>query len=123
MTLMEVTVVVLVLLSLLATLFMGAQVWKRGADRARCIMQICQVQVSLRSFANMNGYVAGDSVAPLTLKSELFGSNKFIQSEPECPSSGSYTFGTNDIPAIGSLYMTCSLGTSSSHAPSDYQDW
>ena len=35
MTLIELTVVILVLLSLISILFVGARAWKKGSDRAR----------------------------------------------------------------------------------------
>ena len=38
MTLIELTVVILVLLSLISILFVGARAWKRGSDRAGCII-------------------------------------------------------------------------------------
>ncbi|MGC4017627.1 MAG: prepilin-type N-terminal cleavage/methylation domain-containing protein [Luteolibacter sp.] len=40
MTLLELTVVILVLLSLISILFIGAKAWKKGSDRAGCIMNI-----------------------------------------------------------------------------------
>ena len=39
MTLLELTVIILVLLSLITILFVGAKAWKRGSDRAACILQ------------------------------------------------------------------------------------
>ena len=38
MTLLELTVVILVLLSLITILFVGARAWKRGSDRSANIM-------------------------------------------------------------------------------------
>ena len=46
MTLLELTVVILVLLSLISILFIGARAWKKGSDRAGCIMQIRNVQLA-----------------------------------------------------------------------------
>jgi len=53
MTLLELTVVILVLLSLIAILFVGARAWKRGSDRAGCIMNIRNVQQAARGHMNM----------------------------------------------------------------------
>ena len=56
MTLIELTVVILVLLSLISILFVGARAWKKGSDRAGCIMNIRNVQQGVRSFQNINGH-------------------------------------------------------------------
>ena len=40
MTLLELTVVILVLLSLISILFIGARAWKKGSDRAASILTI-----------------------------------------------------------------------------------
>jgi type II secretory pathway pseudopilin PulG len=50
MTLLELTVVILVLLSLITILFIGAQAWKRGSDRAICIINIQNVQKGVRGY-------------------------------------------------------------------------
>lgn len=39
MTLLELTVVIMVLLSLISILFIGARAWKRGSDRTGCILK------------------------------------------------------------------------------------
>jgi hypothetical protein len=117
MTLIELTVVILVLLSLLAILFIGARAWKRGSDRVGCILQIRQVQVGVRSFANLNGYVADQDVAPRDLKSEIIGPGKFVEAPPVCPAKGTYSFKANKIPKIGEIYMKCSLDKDKDHHP------
>lgn len=117
MTLLELTVVILVLLSLISVLFVGSQAWKHGSDRAGCILQISQVQHGVRSFANLYGYVAEQNVAPLDLNSEVIGPGKFVENSPDCPGSGTYSFKPNEIPKIGSIYMTCSLKTNENHQP------
>lgn len=110
MTLLELTVVILVLLSLISILFIGARAWKKGSDRAASILQIRNVQQAVRSYANMNGKNAGDT--DLTLSSEVFGAGKFIENDP---TAGSHPAGSTVlyviaaptvIPDIGTLYMT-----------------
>ena len=49
MTLLELTVVILVLLSLISVLFIGARAWKKGSDRAACILNIRNFQQAVRS--------------------------------------------------------------------------
>ena len=125
MTLLELTVVILVLLSLIGILFIGTQGWKRGSDRSLCIMNIRNVQGAVRSFANMNDYVSTENVTGL--KGQIIGSGKFVEKAPACPASGVYsygpTLGENIIPAVGDLYLQCSLATSDNHIPVDFADW
>jgi type II secretory pathway pseudopilin PulG len=125
MTLLELTVVILVLLTLISVLFFGAKAWKRGSDRATCIIQLSSVQKGLRSYANLNGFSPGD--AATNLKNQIIGFGKFIQVEPKCPALGSYTFGqtfgADTIPPMGELYMQCSLATADSHEPTDHAEW
>ncbi|MEP2775214.1 MAG: hypothetical protein ABJQ29_02050 [Luteolibacter sp.] len=115
MTLLELTVVILVLLSLISILFIGARAWKKGSDRAASILQIRNVQQAVRSYSNMNNKNAGDTVT--TLKTELFGAGKFMENDPTTatadgntrhPAGGTYAFAIaapTVIPAIGTLYM------------------
>ncbi|WP_411825742.1 hypothetical protein [Luteolibacter sp. AS25] len=124
MTLLELTVVILVLLSLISILFIGAQAWKKGSDRTLCIMNIRNVQNGVRSFCNLYGYNPGDSVSGLQLR--VIGLGQFVETTPTCPSSGTYTygetFGADTVPPIGELYMNCSLA-SSGHVPDDQAAW
>lgn len=122
-TLIELAVVILVLLSLISVLFLGATAWKRGSDRAGCILQIRQVQVGVRSFSNFNGYNAGQNISPLNLKTELIGTGRYVEVDPECPARGSYNFGSNEVPEIGMLYMNCSLADGEGHEPDQFADW
>ena len=121
MTLIELTVVILVLLSLISILFVGARAWKRGSDRAGCIMNIRNVQQGMRSFQNMNGHSPGDTVGGA--QGEIIGTDKFVESQPACPGAGTYTIGGDALPAVGTLYMTCSLAATKEHQPEDHGDW
>lgn len=124
MTLLELTVVILVLLSLISILFIGAQAWKRGSDKTLCIMNIQNVQKGVRSYSNLYGYGPGQTVAGLQVR--IVGLGKFVEKTPVCPSSGIYTyggaFGADTIPPVGQLYLGCSL-SGSGHIPSSYGDW
>ena len=77
MTLLELTVVILVLLSLITVLFFGAQAWKRGSDRALCIIHIHNVQKGVRSYSNLYGFSPGAN-AP-NLQSQIIGLGRFIE--------------------------------------------
>ena len=56
MTLLELTVVILVLLSLISILFIGARAWKKGSDRSANIMNVRELYL----------VVAGDTDAEYT---------------------------------------------------------
>lgn len=125
MTLLELTVVILVLLTLISVMFFGAKAWKRGSDRATCILQLHSVQKGLRSYANLNGFSPGDNAT--NLKAQVIGLGKFIEVQPKCPALGNYTFGdtygTDTIPPTGELYMQCSLSTADNHVPANISEW
>lgn len=125
MTLLELTVVILVLLSLITTLFIGTQAWKRGSDRSLCIIHIQNIQKGVRGYSNLYGFSPGSN-AP-DLKNQVIGLGRYVETTPTCPSNGTYTFGQtygpNTIPPIGSLYMECSLSSSAQHVPIDYSSW
>ncbi len=125
MTLLEMTVVILVLLSLITVLFFGAQAWKRGSDRAMCIIHIQNVQKGVRSYANLYGLTEG-TTAP-NLQSQVIGIGRFIESTPVCPGSGVYSFGETSgnetIPPLGELYMQCTLAGTDAHEPNEFSDW
>jgi prepilin-type N-terminal cleavage/methylation domain-containing protein len=119
MTLIELTVVILVLLSLISVLFIGAQAWKEGSDRSQCILNIRNAQTAGRSFQNMNQKAPGDA---FTAATDVYGSGKFLETAPTCPSAGSYTWATT-IPAVGTLFMTCSLSGTKNHVPGSISGW
>ena len=125
MTLLELTVVILVLLSLISVLFVGANAWKRGSDRTLCIMNIRNVQNAVRSFSNLYGYKPEDNVTGLQVR--VIGPGKFIEPAPTCPSAGTYSygpdFGNDTIPPIGELYMQCSLSATAEHVPQNADYW
>ncbi len=121
MTLLELTVVILVLLSLVFILMIGGRAWKRGADRAMCMINLEQVQKAVRSFANLNNHQAGETVAGL--ESEVISSGSFIESMPHCPGEGTYSTLGDQIPPIGTVYLSCSLAASEEHEPEDFAGW
>jgi type II secretory pathway pseudopilin PulG len=123
MTLLELTVVILVLLSLISILFIGAKAWKKGSDRAGCVIQIRNVQQGVRSYANMSGFNPGSTVA--AWKTLVIGSGLFVETTPACLGGGSYTYATDTtIPAVGTLAMTCSKSAApDNHVPANYSGW
>lgn len=126
MTLLELTVVILVLLSLISILFIGARAWKKGSDRSGCILNIRNMQQAIRSYGNMNNINPGTAVAGITLTAgdtnPIIGSGKFMENPPTCPGGGTYTLAAA-VPAVGIVAMTCSLSGTENHAPSNTGDW
>lgn len=100
MTLLELTVVILVLLSLISILFVGARAWKKGSDRSANIMNIRNIQQAVRGHQNTRGMDIGDPLA----KTLIFGDEGYLK-EPDSPLGGTYTY-SEDIPDIGDLYVT-----------------
>lgn len=127
MTLIELSVVILVLLVLIGMTFIGVQAWKRSADRAACIMNLRAAQQAVRAYSNMNKLSPGDGtsefVPPIELPKELFGSGRFLERVPYCPGGGTYTFNGDEIPLVGSFYMSCSLADSDRHEPASHSEW
>ncbi|MEO5712454.1 MAG: type II secretion system protein [Luteolibacter sp.] len=122
MTLLELTIVILVLLSLVFILFIGARAWKKGSDRATNIMNIRNVQQAVRGHTNVNGFAVGDAL-PFT---DIVGSGKYIRSMTPPNLDIGYIFGTR-IPPIGTLYLTATYatGADADYAPTagSYADW
>ena len=110
MTLLELTVVILVLLSLISILFIGARAWKKGSDRAASILQIRNVQQAVRSFSNLNQADIGDAVNTIEgPEGDIFGPGKFIENSPvgNHPAGNDYNYALGDaVPAVGVLFMT-----------------
>ena len=101
MTLLELTVVILVLLSLISILFIGARAWKKGSDRAANILNIRNVQQAVRAHANVRGLAELATLA----SGDIVGSGKYLNTVTPPAGLAAYTFGTA-VPAIGTLYVT-----------------
>jgi type II secretory pathway pseudopilin PulG len=141
MTLLELTVVILVLLSLISILFIGARAWKRGADRSANILNIRNVQQAVRGHANMRnlvtpesdgvgGFSTGSPLASTDILSDD-GTDAYMKTPTPPAGLDPYTYG-DAVPAIGSLYVTNHFdheiygwGDLSTVDPEDlpYSDW
>ena len=122
MTLLELTVVILVLLSLISILFIGARAWKKGSDRAANILNIRNVQQAVRAHANVRALNIADTL-PST---EIVGTGKYLNSVTAPNTDITYTYGAA-VPAIGTLYLVAAYaGTSSTDfapATTTYSEW
>lgn len=121
LTLVEMSVVIFALILLATLLLTTARAWLQGSDRAMCIVNIQAVQKGVRGFANMSGLGPGETVSGLEAK--VVGSGRFFVELPVCPASGSYTLGGDQIPDLGTLYMTCSFEPTLRHVPDDILGW
>ncbi|HEY1121562.1 MAG TPA: hypothetical protein VGE67_08170, partial [Haloferula sp.] len=97
-----------------SVLFVGARAWKKGSDRAACIMNTRNIQQAVRAYQNMNDLKAG---TPLPLD-KIIGPGAFVGAPPVCL-GGSYTFATT-IPEVGTLACTCS---NPDHKVANHEDW
>ena len=135
LTLLELTVVITVLLALVSIMFVGTRAWKRGSDRATCVLTQRNVQVATRSYQNLYGYNYGgrpyaergtqDIVEHLRNKGYIEDSvYKHARGTTPCAAGGSYTCPVPDVfPPEGELYLHCSLSGSDMHKPTTHHDW
>jgi prepilin-type N-terminal cleavage/methylation domain-containing protein len=135
MTLIEMSVVITVLLSLVSILFMATNAWKRGSDRAACIVTLRNVQVAVRSYQNLYAYSNGghpyaeygtqDIARHLVEKGYLENSlYQLASGQRSCTGGGTYERRQPDVfPALGSLYVQCSLASSADHFPTKTAEW
>jgi type II secretory pathway pseudopilin PulG len=116
MTLIEMTVVILVLLSMTGILFIGAKAWKRGSDRSANVMNLRNVQMAMRGHATTNDIpqqdtgVTGGAVTHAT----IFGAaNDGVGGYLRFPAAIASVTYTNPVPsqintATGVLYLRAS---------------
>ena len=127
LTLVELSVIIVVAISLIMLAFIGVRAWKSGSDRAACVMNVYKVQQAVRSYAASRAYYPGQDISNRinsdSLFDELVGPNKYVETAPVCPDEGSYLTAGNTIPRVGELYMTCSLSAEKAHMPESHNDW
>ena len=119
-TLIEISLVIALLLGLITVVFMGLGSYRKGADKAKCKMQLAAVQKAVRSQANMQNMTIGFALLPAA----VFGPGLIMETEPLCPSGGAYAW-LGAVPAMGDTYGNCDYVTGTSHiltAP-EIADW
>ena len=147
MTLIEITVVILVLLTLISVLFIGANIYKRGADRAACILNIRNIHQAVRANQNLSAHNVG---SPL-VRVDIIGAGRYLETEPLCPTSSQiaaavdetapgagdgiaavtedYPFVANTYPAVSTIAVICeqygpgSGGDVKDHVPNTSDGW
>ncbi len=124
LSLLELSVVLLVVQLLLGLGFFGVRAYKDGVDRAQCVMNIRNVQNAVRSYSNIEGLKPGQRLGQeVKLLDELVGGEQFLEVLPDCPAGGLYGTLGNRIPAFGELYLTCTLEASEGHKPATLLYW
>ncbi|MCW1921748.1 hypothetical protein OKA05_04235 [Luteolibacter arcticus] len=96
-----------------STLFVGARAWKKGSDRAACVINCRNVQQAVRAHQNMNELKPGTPIP----WDQIFGNH--LDARPLCIPGATYTY-AKGIPAIGKLACTCS---DPDHAIPDHANW
>lgn len=120
LTLIEITLVIAVLLGLISVLFIGVTAYKEGSNRAKCILNISNVQKAARSYQNLY-----EKEVDNTFETDMIiGAGRLIDTAPVCPSSGTYAFAAT-FPALGTPFMSCSLAAvaDGEHVPKDTLGW
>ena len=119
MTLLELTVVILVLLSLITILFIGARAWKKGSDRSTNLINLRNCQQAMRGHQNTRQLTVGDPFTQTQLEDYM----KF----PGPVATVTYTAGTA-ITATGTLWLIASADglATAEYGPktaADYSEW
>lgn len=118
MTLIEISLVVALLLSLIAILFLGIAAYKKGVDRSKCVVIISSVQKAVRSHANMFELALGADLDGAV----IVGPGQYLENAV-CPGTGGVALELGDaVPAVGTPYATC-VTPSMDHVPSDTNGW
>ena len=103
---------------LIPILFVGARAWKKGSDRAGCILNQRNVQQAVRGYQSLHGLKPGDPIP----WAEIVGPGKLLEKEPTCPALGEYEF-LERIPAPETPVVTCSKADAEQHVPKDFTGW
>jgi type II secretory pathway pseudopilin PulG len=128
MTLLELTVVILVLLSLISILFVGARAWKKGSDRSANIMNIRNAQQAMRGHANMRNIPeGGDCTEDAIYGVADDGVGAYLR-KPSPPAADITAYaGGATVPAVGTLWLTATYANTgeADYAPAaaTYSDW
>ena len=134
-TLIELTVVIVILISLVGVLAIGSRAWKRASDRSACVMNLRNFQVATRSYQNLRGYYYGGQpgleygtrdIARHLLEMGYIthGAHDQAKGTRPCAGGGTYNAAAPTVfPMPGELYIKCSLSASEDHEPDNFADW
>lgn len=123
MTITELAVIILVLLSLISILLVSARGWKRGSDRACCIINVRNCQQAIRAYANVTQLAPGAAIPNGGTRGSVV--MDYVLKSPVCPGGGKYDgIELTTIPPEGVVLMECSFGDGTeNHLPPSHQEW
>ena len=132
MSLLEITLVLGLTLALITALLFGISAFQDGSDRARCIMNLVNMQKAMRSFMNLYEFKPGVAFKANpragisgNLEGNVFGKGKFIETKPTCPSGDGttqYSTGADKFPDVGEMWITCPNAESKGHVPKSQEN-
>jgi prepilin-type N-terminal cleavage/methylation domain-containing protein len=123
MTLLELTVVILVLLSLISILFIGARAWKKGSDRSANIMNIRNVQQAARGHENMYNLAVAAPLPNASIVSTN-GTTGYLKTPTPPANLPAYTY-ADVVTPVGTLYTANNalVPEYGFAANTEYADW
>jgi type II secretory pathway pseudopilin PulG len=122
MTLLELTVVILVLLSLISILFVGARAWKKGSDRSANILNLRNAQQAVRGHENL--YPDATTIDEAVIFGAAGDGVGGYLRKPKPPTGVESYTGGEAAPAPGILWLTAEYDdTSLTPDASVYADW
>lgn len=98
-------------------LFVGARAWKKGSDRAACIITQRNIQQAVRAYQGPHGLAPG---APLDMNAVI--SEFKLETSMNCPTGQPLEI-SKTIPPIGELVAKCPHAHDMEHEPKDHNDW
>jgi len=104
-TLIEIMIVVLIIGILLAIAVPNFMKARESSRTKSCVANLKQIQAAKEQWAMDTQAATGATVADTA----LYGTGKYIETEPKCPSGGDYTIGALDTKP------TCSIGANATH--------
>ncbi|MGC4015421.1 MAG: DUF4190 domain-containing protein [Luteolibacter sp.] len=101
-------------------LFIGARAWKKGSDRAYCIMYHRSVQQAVRQYESDNHLKPGD---PIDWSKVMLDPSAAATGRKGCPTGGTYTL-SSTIPPVGELVVKCPHESDENrHEPVHHETW
>jgi len=108
-------------------LFIGANIYKKGADRAACILNIRNIQQAVRADQNLNNKREGEPIYGNIMDSQVGTgglTDQYFEEEVLCPEDTEavgYTWASANYPVLSSTAVSCAIDTN--HAPNDTSGW
>jgi len=105
MTLIELTVVIIVLLTLISVLFFAGTAYIKASNRTACLTNQATIQKAMRGYATLNQIVPTGSITWTTIKADGYIGG--LPSTMKCPTNKNGYVALNKVPAQGTLVAPC----------------